>query len=315
LTLAVAANTFDGSVIGLHLRRDRVDAAVVEHRSLTRRQRQELAPGLTPDGVVEALVTVVRALDPRPAAVGLAIPGEMDGAGRIWGMPDFPGFDGVYLGDELAARLECPVLVESEGNAAAIGEQRHGHGRGYPSTLVVLLDQRVSAGLVVGGELHRGNSGFAAQLAHLRLRSDAAARACECGRRGCLDAHASLRVLAEDYEQRTARRLPVSEVIARAEAGDEAACATLLAVAEALGSGLSLAQNLLDFDAIVLLCPSPQLFRQIEPHLRKTLRDLVHGASAAEVPLFESSLGSDAVLVGAAALAQEATATTAAQAV
>ncbi|HVJ17727.1 MAG TPA: ROK family protein [Polyangiaceae bacterium] len=313
MTLAVLANTFDSCVIGVHLRKDRVDAAVALGRSLGRRHRHELTTELVPDGVVEALVAAVRALAPKPAAVGLAIPGEMDGSGRCWGLPDFRGFDGVYLGEELAARLECPVFVESEGNAAAVGEQRYGHGRGYPSTLTVLIDERLSAGVVVRGEPHRGNSGFAAQIAHLRLESGDAARPCECGRRGCLNAHASLGALAGDYAKRSAQHALASEIVDRAVAGDQHALAALQALAESLGGGLALAQNLLDFDAIVLLCASRELCRQIEPGVRKTLRDLVYGPTACEVPLFEGSLGGDAVLVGAAALAQEATASAAAQ--
>jgi hypothetical protein len=47
--------------------------------------------------------------------------------------------------------------------------------------------------------------------------------------------------------------------------------------------------------------------------LRAALRALVYGASASEVPLFDSLLGTDAVLLGAAALAQEAMAAAEAQ--
>ena len=264
---------------------------MVEGRSLTRRSSQELPPELDADKVVEALAGAVQALDARPSAAGLAIPGEMDGAGRCWGMADFRGFDGVHLGDELAARLECPVSLESEGNAAAIAERRYGHGRAHPNLLTLLIHERLSAGLVLGGELHRGNAGFAAQLAHLRIHSGDRARACDCGRRGCLDAHVKV----------------TDELLEKAAGGDEQAAAEVRDLIEALGSGIAIAQNVLDLDAIVLTSSSARLFRQIEPGLRHTLRELVYGSAAAEVPLFEGSLGLDAVLVGAAALARDAT--------
>ncbi len=313
MTLAIATNTFDSYVLGVHLRRDRVEAAVVEGRSLLRRHSRELGTELDPDQVVEGLVAAIRALDPRPSAAGLAIPGEMDGAGRCWGMPDFRGFDGVHLGEELASRLECPVFFESEGNAAAIGEQRYGHGRAHPSMLSVLLDERLGAGLVLRGELHRGNSGFAGQLAHLCIRTEDSARACDCGKRGCLDAYASLRALADDYERRAGARKGPEEILDEASQGDGPAALALQSLGESLGSGIALVQNMLDVDAIVLLCSSPALARWLEPALRAALRDRVYGASASEVPLFESSLGSDAVLLGAAALAQEAVAAAEAQ--
>jgi predicted NBD/HSP70 family sugar kinase len=256
---------------------------------------------------VEAIIAAVLALDPSPRAAGVAIPGEMDGAGRCWSMADFPGFDGVHLGDELAARLQCPVFIESDGNTAAVGEWLHGQGRGYPRTLTVLIDERLSAGLVLNGELYRGNSGFAAQIAHLAVHSGDNARPCDCGRHGCLDAHAGLRALSSEYERLTGSRRPPSEVLERALLGDAPASAAVRGLADSLGTGIALVQNVLDLDAVILLCQSPRLFRQIEPVLRAKLRELVFGPSATEVPLFESSLGSDAVVIGAAAMALEAT--------
>jgi glucokinase len=264
-------------MLGVQISPGRVRAAVVEGGSIARRHDQPLAPGARPDEVMEAVVTAAQSLHAAPSAVGLAIPGDVDGSGRCWGLHGVLGFDGVYIAEEVAARLGCPVSIESDGNAAALAERAHGRAKTYPSALTVLLGERLAAGLVLGGEVRRGSSGFGIAFGHLRIDSSPSATLCSCGRRGCLVAVAGTGA-AEDAE-------------------------SLRLLGAALGTGVAFVQNVLDLDAVILACPSSETFRAIEPELRSKLRELVFGPPASELPLFESLLGADAVLIGAAALA------------
>jgi glucokinase len=92
-------------------------------------------------------------------------------------------------------------------------------------------------------------------------------------------------------------------VVRRASAGDTLAVAAVERLGRALGSGLSLVQNTLDLDAIALVVGLPGLFLLLEPLLRDALREHVFGQPASEIPVFESLLGADAALIGAAELA------------
>lgn len=268
LTLAGVPHTPDADMLGVQITPGRVRAAIVQDGALVRRHDQPLAAGARPDEVMEAVVTGAQSLHAAPSAVGLAIPGDVDGSGRCWGLHGVLGFDGVYIAEEVAARLGCPVSIESDGNAAALAERTHGRAKGHSSTLTVLLGERLAAGLVLDGELRRGSSGFGIAFGHLRIDSSPDAASCSCGRRGCLAAQAGTSALGA-----------------------------------ALGSGVAMVQNILDLDAVILTCPSSELFRAIEPEIRAKLRELVFGSPASELPIFESLLGDDAVLIGAATLA------------
>lgn len=99
-----------------------------------------------------------------------------------------------------------------------------------------------------------------------------------------------------------------TELAQRALSGDEPALEAVKGVGTALGQGLASIQNVLDLDAITLVTAVPGFFGLLQPVLRESLRAGAFGAPAGEIPLLESLLGSDAVLIGAAELAQHAVA-------
>ncbi len=303
LTEGNGAHTVGVSMLGLELGPSAVRAALVERGKVLRRHDQALPIGASPDVVIDAIVRAAAALDPNPRAAGLAIPGELDGNGRCWGMLELPGFDGVYIAEELAARLGCPVAIESQGQSAAWGERLYGRGRGHASLLSVLVGSRLSAGLVLDGQLRRGRAGFGAGIAHLCVDTAPSARVCVCGRCGCLDAYASLRALELDYASRSGNTAAAAEIVEAASSAGTPALEAVSALASALGAGLASIQNMLDLDAISVSTPLPGLFALLEPRLREILRASVFGLPAAEIPVLESVLGADAALVGATELA------------
>jgi glucokinase len=304
LTDAESFRSSDSSMLGLELKPTQVRTALVERGKVVRRHEQPLARDASPDVVLDAIVRAALVLEATPKVVGVAIPGELDDSGRCWGMPELPGFDGVYIAEELAARLGCPVSIEGEGPSAALAELVHGRGRGHTNLLSILFAERLSGGLVIDGKLCRGRSGFGGAIAHLRIDSSEAARSCACGRRGCLAAYGSLAALAFDPGKPSGASPTSLEIGKRALDGDVAALAAVQRVGAALGEGLALVQNMLDLDAITLVSPLPGLFGLLQTPLREALRAGVFGAPACEVPVLESLLGTDATLIGAAELAQ-----------
>lgn len=308
LTDGETFRTPGNSMLGLELGPTQVLAALIERGRVVKRHAHAFTPGGSPDVVLDSIVRAAQALEATPKAAGLAIPGELDGSGRCWGMAELPGFDGVLIAEEVAARLGCPVSIESDGPSAALAERLHGRGRGHTNLVTVLLGERLSAGLVIDGQIRRGRSGFAASIAHLRVDSSPTARSCVCGRSGCLNLYASLSALAQDYAEitgKTATRLEVAQLALR---GDEAAREAVERVAAALGQGLASIQNVLDLDAITLVTEPPGFFGLLQAALREALRSSTFGAPAGEVPVLESLLGTDAVLIGAAELAAHAVA-------
>lgn len=110
--------------------------------------------------------------DDRLAAIGMAAFGPLivDPAapdhGRMLATTK-PGWTGSNLRAALAARLNVPVLVETDVSAAAIAEQAMGAGREIGSLAYVTVGTGIGAGLATGGESLKG--ALHPEAGHLRL--------------------------------------------------------------------------------------------------------------------------------------------------
>jgi predicted NBD/HSP70 family sugar kinase len=119
-------------MIGVDFGGTRIKVARVEGAVIERSADLETPSGAAPGAILDAIASQVRALEPRPDEVGLAIPGEVDSSGKVWRLPNVPGFAGVEMARELRERLDCPVAIENDGTAAALAEALFGHGLDHP---------------------------------------------------------------------------------------------------------------------------------------------------------------------------------------
>ncbi|SFQ73128.1 ROK family protein (putative glucokinase) [Amycolatopsis arida] len=130
--------------------------------------------------------------------VGIGLPGPVEFAtGRPSAPPIMPGWDGYPVRDRLAARFSAPVWVDNEVNTMALGELRAGSAKGQWDILYVKIGTGIGAGLVSGGQLHRGSQGCAGDIGHAAMTDDPEV-VCRCGNIGCLEALAGGAALARD---------------------------------------------------------------------------------------------------------------------
>ena len=95
-----------------------------------------------PEAVIEQMITGGRRLldenkiDRKDVlGVGIGAPGPVNTrTGVSMGMPNLPGFKGVNIRARIAAGLELPAVLENDANAAAMGEDLCGAGRGAAAT-------------------------------------------------------------------------------------------------------------------------------------------------------------------------------------
>src|SRR5207237_6877509 len=104
--------------------------------------------------------------------------------------PNLPGVTELELGPRLRARLGAvPVAVENDATCAGWGERTHGAGRGADDVIVVTLGTGIGGGIVSGGRLLLGASGFAGEVGHMVVDPDGPE--CPCGKRGGWERFAS----------------------------------------------------------------------------------------------------------------------------
>jgi predicted NBD/HSP70 family sugar kinase len=92
-------------------------------------------------------------------------PGVVNGTtGRISLADNIHGLDGLEVGAELRRQLDIEVTVENDVNLAALGERWRGVAEGRDDFAFLSVGTGLGAGLVLGGELHRGHHGAAGEV-------------------------------------------------------------------------------------------------------------------------------------------------------
>ncbi|WP_243061631.1 ROK family transcriptional regulator [Humibacter sp. RRB41] len=234
-------------------------------------------------------------------AVGVALPAPVDQrTGTVARRGILRGWDGVEVADVLQRSLKRPVFVDTDANAAALGELRMGAARGKNDVVYVDVGDRIGAGLVLGGRVYSGHGGMAGELGHTVIQEDGPP--CECGNRGCVQAIAGGNALIQKLQTGN-RGLKLQDVIVRAMAGDSDAIRAIADAGTAIGVATANLSNLLDPERIVI---GGELGRAGElllgPMRREVERAVLAGTRFAP-EIVQSQLGQNASAMGAMAMA------------
>ncbi|TMM22606.1 MAG: ROK family transcriptional regulator [Actinobacteria bacterium] len=105
-------------------------------------------------------------LDPdRIDGVVVGVPGVVEtGSGVLRLAENVAGLEGRAFAEELRNAVGLPVTLENDINLAALGEQWQGVARGVDDFVFLSVGTGMGAGLVLGGELHRGRHGAAGEI-------------------------------------------------------------------------------------------------------------------------------------------------------
>jgi predicted NBD/HSP70 family sugar kinase len=114
----------------------------------------------------ESLIATARLPVERIDGVVLGVPGVIDSSTSTLQLttPNIPGLEGRALGLELRDQLGIEVTLENDINLAAVGEHWAGVARGVEDFAFLSVGTGMGMGLVLGGELHRGNHGAAGEV-------------------------------------------------------------------------------------------------------------------------------------------------------
>ncbi|MCW2798189.1 ROK family protein, partial [Nocardioides sp.] len=149
------------------------------------------SPATDAEAIEEAIEGLVTELRSRHdiAAVGVGAAGYIDKARAVVMFAPNIAWRNVNLKAELEERVNLPVVVENDANAAAWGEFTYGAGHDVDDLLLVTVGTGVGGGVVLDGELYRGAFGVGAEIGHMRVVPDGIL--CGCGNHGCFEQYAS----------------------------------------------------------------------------------------------------------------------------
>jgi glucokinase len=246
------------SVIGVDLGGSQIRMAMITSKG--ERSGKILTVPVTDRGLKAVLVLLVDSIrklpseGARPSAVGIGIPGfiRMDQA-RIYRSPNFPGWKNVPIRDLLETKLDFPVFVENDANAAAYGESWVGCGKNGKSLLYLGLGTGVGGGVVLDHRVWHGREGLAGELGHVTVDPDGPV--CGCGNQGCLETYASATAVVRSYIEKAGRAkadLTAQDVGALARQGNPKACAVFVELGRALGIAIADLLNIFDPERVAI---------------------------------------------------------------
>jgi N-acetylglucosamine repressor len=229
----------------------------------------------------------------RCQGVGIVVPGMVaSDAGRVLLAPNL-GWRNVSLRDPIAAALGVPVHIEHSGKACALAQLWAGREGHAPNNFVYLnVSDGLGIGVVLGGELIRGQHNIAGEFGHVPLNIDGPR--CGCGATGCWEAYVSNLATLSRYCGRDLRERPITQeaaaltmddLIARARGGDAKAVAALLATARYLGLGLGSLINAIDPSHVYIGGELTAVWDLIEATVRTGLAERALTPAAGATPI------------------------------
>lgn len=314
-----AANFIGVDVSGatLHAALVTGEGQVIERREATLQREQVVVQ-------VARTVSELRDVSPNIAAVGVGIPGLVNRqTDRVLVSTDLPS---VVRGDihaELMKATGMRVELENDANAAAYGEYKVGAGRGSRDMFYATIGAGIGGAIILDGKLWLGASGFAGEFGHITI--DAEGIECMCGNAGCLETVASAPNIVRRANERLYRdntsslsRLAINkeftatDIVHEAKDGDDFSLMMIERTGKYIGAAVASVINLLNIERIVLGGGVMEAGNLILDSI------ISEAARRAFQPCFESTqilaaaLGTDAVSIGAAMLARDASQATAA---
>ncbi len=251
--------------------------------------------------------------DRRLLGVGVTVPGLVDVSSGVLVFEPNMGWRDVPLRERLAAKLQLPVFIDNDANAAALAERYFGAAQDVEDFAYVVANIGLGAGLVIGGQIFSGASGYAGEAGHTTIDPDGPV--CRCGNRGCWERLASQRALIErvDVALRAGRpsritstvdggEITLQSILDAARLGDEVARAALRETGIYLGIGIANLINLLNPQLVAFGGSLSQAHEFLMPAARQVAAERVMGEPGQAARIVVSSLEADACVLGGVAL-------------
>ncbi len=311
-----------GLTAGIDVGGTKIAGGVVDEQGKILATARRESPATDTDAIERAIEDLVAELrvDHDIVAVGVGAAGFVDSRrSTVLFAPNLAWRD-EPLRSDLEKRIDLPVVVENDANAAAWGEFTFGAGEDVQDSLLVTVGTGVGGGIVLNGELHRGAFGVAAEIGHMRVVPDG--RICGCGNRGCWEQYASGTALVRDTKEQARQGSLIARslvdraggdvenisgplITEAARDGDSFAREQLASLGKWLGEGIASLTAVLDPEVVVIgggVSEAGDLL--LDPVRAHFAANLTGRHYRPELQVRAALLGNEAGMIGAADLAR-----------
>jgi glucokinase len=177
--------------IGIDIGGTKIAGALVDADGRIVEEERVPSPAGDPEAMVDAVVGLIERLSAGHEVIGagVAAAGFIDAdQSTIIYAPNISWRNEPFKA-KLEAKLNIPVIIENDANAAGWAEYRYGAGRGYKHMVMLTIGTGVGGAVIADSHMLRGGFGIAGELGHIRIVPDGLL--CGCGQHGCLESYAS----------------------------------------------------------------------------------------------------------------------------
>jgi glucokinase len=276
---------------------------------------------IDPQAVVRQIVhatEIIKNQFPKSKVLGVGIgsPGMVDlDGGTVKNPPNLANWGVFRLGDAIGKLIEEPIKVENDANAAAVGELKFGAGKGIRNFIMITLGTGVGGGIIVNGEVFRGEAGGAGEIGHTTI--DYNGPLCGCGNHGCVEAYVGQKYLSRRVAEQLkshpdslinqliggdTERLEPKVISDAANKGDKFALDVWKETGMYIGIALSSAINILDIPTIIVGGGVAKAGKPLIDSIRDTVMSRAFPSVKPRVRVLSGKLQNSAGILGAAAL-------------
>ncbi|PXY01731.1 glucokinase [Marinifilum breve] len=265
------------------------------------------------DDLIAEIKSSLENVEVRIVGVGIGAPNGSYRTGTIENAANLRWKGTLPIAKMVNEKLNVPVKVTNDANAAALGERIFGGAKNMSDFMVITLGTGLGSGIVVNGDLLYGYEGFAGEVGHIIVRPGG--RDCACGRKGCLETYVSAtgvkrsvyKLLAKHLGESSLRDVPFNNLSAKmvaeaANEGDPVALETFKYTGKMLGEALANVASVTAPEAIFLFGGLAKAGDLLFDPVKEAMDENMLFLYKDKVKLLPSQLGDDAAILGAAAL-------------
>lgn len=237
-------------------------------------------------------------------SIGIGVPGSTDERNIIkavnFGITNFP------IVDELRKKINYPIKIKNDAKCAAIAENEFGCLKKYNNAIFLTIGTGIGGAIIHNRQLLEMGPFGGGEFGHMIIEKDG--RECKCGKKGCFEKYASMKVLRkelveclktkEDMSGAEIRKIVKTEIVS-----NENVRAVLENYLEYLAIGISNLVNILEPEAIGMGGSFAYWDEILIPILKyKLISKNYLFNKRSNIDINPAILGNDAGIIGAALL-------------
>ena len=316
-------NPGGGCALGIEINVDYIEFLITDFAAnVLWRQKQSIAPEIGQEEIIlqvsqlaKKASAFIQDCKSHLLGVGVGVPGLVDVSSGLLRIAPNLHWTNIHIRDVLAKHFDCPIYVENEANAAALGEYYFGAVRNVKDFIYLSTGIGLGSGIVIGGKLFRGMFGYAGEAGHMTL--DVNGELCGCGKHGCWETFVGPRAVEQRVQSSLAggaksimtdmvkgniQDIVFDNVLKAAKMGDQTAMDALAKVAFYLGIGIANLVNLFDVEVIVLGGAINKASSFIMEDIERVVLANTLAPEREHLRIIPSAHGTDACVMGAIAL-------------